>query len=109
MAFPLLFIGLILFITGVTGETQKFSDTVKADLQGDGTSAPFAVWVFAILFIALIGAYKPLRPVSDGFLSLVVLVFVMSNAGLIGEFSRAFGLEPSQFKTIGPLKDIMKP
>lgn len=92
MAFPLLFIGIILFVTGVTGETEKFSETVKADLQGDGTSAPFAVWVFAVLAIAFIGAYRPLRPLSDGFLSLVVLVFVLSNAGLIGEFTRAFGV-----------------
>jgi len=97
MAFPLLFVGLILFITGVTGETEKFSETVKADLKGDGTSAPFAVWIFTVLFIALIGAWKPLRPVSDGFLTLVVLSFVLSNAGLIGEFSRAFGV-----KQIGP-------
>lgn len=102
MAYPLLFVGLILFVTGITGKTELFAETVKSDLTGGGTSAPFAVWIAAVFAIGLLGAAKPLRPVSDAFMILIVLAFLISNQGLIGKVADAFGVKSAPALRDGP-------
>lgn len=92
MAFPLIFIGLILVIVGARDKTEEFEKLISSDLLGEGNETPFLAWIIAVLVLAAIGSYKPLRGITDGFLILIGLVIILSNRGFFNEFQRqAFG------------------
>jgi len=80
MGFAFILIGLVLIITGANNKVELFTDTVKDDLSG------FSGFFLAILLIAALGAVKPLKGVSDGFLILVFLVlFLRSDTGVFDQ------------------------
>jgi len=85
MAFPVLLIGLVLIIAGFRGETDKFAETVKEDFTGQPN---FVFWVAAVFGIGAMGAIKPLRPISDAFFVLILVVLLLSNKGFFGELNR---------------------
>ena len=88
MAFPLIFIGLIMIVVGARDKTQEFEELLASDLLGDGRGAPFLAWIIAVLFLAALGSFKPLRGVTDGFLFLIAAVILLSNRGFFAEFQR---------------------
>lgn len=88
MAFPLIFIGLIMIVVGARDKTQEFETLLKSDFLGDGRGAPFLAWIVAALAIAALGSFKPLRGVADGFLFLIAAVILLSNRGFFAEFQR---------------------
>jgi hypothetical protein len=90
---PVLFgiFGLVLIVAGVrnrvtTGDPSLMS-LVKDDFTG---SNPFWKWMLAIVFIGAIGYIPNLRPISRGFLVLVIVVFALSNQGLFTQLSEVF-------------------
>jgi len=85
MAWPVLLIGLVLIIVGFRGETDKFVSTVREDFTGQPN---FLYWVVAVFAIGSLGAIKPLRPISDGFFVLILVVLILSNRGFFGELTR---------------------
>lgn len=88
MAFPLIFIGLVLIVVGVRDQTEEFQTLLASDFLGDGRGAPFVSWIVAVLVLAAIGSYKPLRGLSDGFLVLLAAVILLSNRGFFVEFQK---------------------
>jgi len=85
MAWPVLLIGLVLMIAGFRGETDKFTETVKEDFTGQPN---FLYWVAAVFAIGSLGAIKPMRPVSDAFFVLLLVVLLLSNRGFFAQLSR---------------------
>lgn len=80
MGWPIIVIGLALLMVGIRGKVEEFH-SLLADDFGPNSGSNFIGWIMALLFIAAIGAYRPLRPISDGFLALIVIAILLSNQG----------------------------
>lgn len=76
MPFALLIIGVVLLIAGVRGTQDTLFTLVKGDFAGSNN---FIYWFVAILIIGAIGYIKPLKPISNALLILVVLVLFLTK------------------------------
>jgi len=72
---PIFFIlvGAILLTTGVRGNTAQFFTLFASDFKA------FLAWFFLIIVIGFVGISKTLRPASNAFLFLIILVFILKN------------------------------
>jgi hypothetical protein len=84
MPFALLIIGVVLLVSAVRDTQDDLFTLVKGDFSGQGN---FIFWVISILIIGGIGYVPKLKPISDGFLVLVLLVLFLSK----GDPSKASG------------------
>jgi hypothetical protein len=93
MPFVFLLVGIVLVVTGVRNTQGQLYDLVKSDFTGDGTfNHSFVAWIVAIAFVGGIGYFRPLRPISNAFLILVIVVLFLSNRGVFQQFNKAFNL-----------------
>ena len=76
MPFALLFIGLILLISALRGNHQELFALLKDDFSGKDN---FIYWVMAIVFIVALGNIKAIKPITDAFLWLVILVILLAS------------------------------
>lgn len=85
MPFALLIFGVIFIVAAVRGTDQNLFGLLKDDFTGDKN---FFIWVVAIVFIVAVGNVRALRPVSNAFLGLVILVIILQNGkrGLFQNF-----------------------
>jgi hypothetical protein len=88
MPLALLTIGVIFLIAAVRGTHQLLFDTLKDDFTGPNN---FIYWGLALFVISAAGYYKPLRPLSNAFMLLVVLVLFLSNRGFFERFMQQIG------------------
>lgn len=93
MPFALLIIGIALLVSAVRGTQGDLFNLVKGDFTGPNN---FIYWTIAILFIGSVGYIPKLKPLSVGFLTLVVLVLVLKrgdpnsgSGGFFAEFTNA--------------------
>ena len=75
MAWGFLFIGMMLLIAAWKKKHKELFALLKDDFTGDGN---FFYWVLAIIILAALGTYRPIRPVTDAFLGLVILVIIIA-------------------------------
>ena len=88
MAWGLAFIGLILAVATYKGNHNELFALIKRDFSGNDN---FIYWVLAIIVLIAVGSIKKVRPVTDAFLILVILVIIVSNRGrgdLFADFLR---------------------
>lgn len=87
MAWGFLLIGAIMLIVSIRGKHTELYELLKDDFTGEGN---FFNWVLAIIILVALGTFKPIRPVTDAFLTLVILVIVIApyrnNRDLFSEF-----------------------
>jgi len=76
MPFFLIVIGVILLVAVIKGNQCDLLNLVKSDFTGSNN---FILWVTAVVIIVAIGNVKAIRPVSDAFLGLVILVIIVAN------------------------------
>lgn len=106
---PILFglFGLILIVAGVRGRVSSGNPSlvslVKADFTG---SDPFYKWILAILLIGAIGYVPNLRPISRGFMALVIVVFLLSNQGLFTQLQAIFKPTNSTLSTASSVTQL---
>lgn len=81
MAFVLLIIGLFLLASAIAGTQDAALNLVVGDFKGPGN---FFYWIVALLIIGSIGYVKKLKPVSDLFLALIILVLVLKRGNPSG-------------------------
>ncbi len=90
MPFALIIAGLILTISGARGTQSDLFTLLKGDFTGDKS---FIWWAISILGIGAVGYIKPLKPLSNVFLALVLVVLVLANSkdgkGLFSKFNDA--------------------
>jgi len=83
--------GIILIVAGVRGRvtsgTPSLMSLIKDDFSGND---PFWKWMLAILLIGSVGYIPNLRPISRGFMALVIIVFALSNQGVFTKLSETF-------------------
>jgi hypothetical protein len=76
MPFAMLIVGIILLVSAVRNTTDDLFALVKNDFTGPNN---FIFWVVSILIIGAIGYIPKLKPISTGFLALVILVLFLSK------------------------------
>lgn len=76
MPFFLLFVGVIFLVAAIRGNQDDLLDLLKDDFSGKDN---FILWVMAIVIIVALGNVKVIKPISDAFLGLVILVIIVAN------------------------------
>lgn len=89
MPFVIIAIGITLLVSAVRGTQDDLYALLKNDLWGKGSYAP---WIISILAIGAVGYYRPLKPVTDAFLLLVIIVLFLSNGGFFDKFISQTGI-----------------
>lgn len=79
----LLIIGVVFLVASVRGEHKLFFETLKGDFTGPNN---FIYWGLSIWVIILVGYVKALKPLSDAFLVLVILMLFLANRGFFDRF-----------------------
>lgn len=98
MPFALLVVGLVLIISGVRGTQSDLFASVKGDFTGSNN---FVYWALSILVVGALGYVPTLRPLSRGFIVLIVvgLLFNKANGGFFNEFQSALASTQSVSST----------
>ena len=76
MALILLFLGVIVLITGVEGTWSEFVQLLGQDIPG------FIIWAGAIALIGAIGYIPEFEGVSNALLALVLIVIFLGHQGI---------------------------
>jgi hypothetical protein len=90
MPLALILLGVLFLTAAVRGDKcngQQCSDLLFTTLKEDFTGPNnFIYWGIALFIIGSAGYYKPLKPLSNAFLGLVILVLFISNRGFFVKF-----------------------
>jgi hypothetical protein len=76
MPFIILLIGIVLVVAGLQGTLPQLGTLLKGEFKGKYN---FGTWLFAFFVIGSFGYIPKLKPLSDAFLFLVILVIVLVN------------------------------
>jgi hypothetical protein len=87
MPFFLLGIGMIFLVAAIRGNQADLINLLKDDFSGANN---FFIWVLAIVVIVALGNIKAIRPISDAFLGLVILVIIVANYRNQGDIFNSF-------------------
>ncbi len=88
MPIVLFIAGVVFLVAAVRGTHTLLFDTLKDDFTGPNN---FLYWGIALFVIGAVGYYKPLKPVSNAFMLLVVIVLFFSNRGFFNKFMEQIG------------------
>lgn len=83
MPLALLFLGILFLTAAVRNKQDLLFSTLKDDFTGPNN---FLYWGIALFIIGAAGYYKPLKPLSTAFMTLVILVLFISNRGFFERF-----------------------
>lgn len=86
MPFALILIGGVLFLAVMRGTTTQLKNLLLQDFTG---SSNFIYWLVSIGVIGGVGYIPSLKKISDAFLLLVIVVFVIANKGFFNSFMQA--------------------
>jgi hypothetical protein len=76
MPLIMILIGLLLIISAAHGETKTLFSLIHGDFTGQGN---FVYWIASIVAVGAVGYIKPLRPLSIGFLVLILITLFLKN------------------------------
>lgn len=101
MPFAIIIIGAVLLVAGVRGTHKDLWTLVKGDFTGNSN---FINWVAAIAVIGALGYIPKLKPLSIAFMTLLLLVLVISHGGLFAKLQSFIqgGLGSSSGTTAAP-------
>ena len=83
----LIIVGVVFLVAAVRGNQNDLIDLLKDDFSGQNN---FILWVLAIIVIVALGNIKAIKPVSDAFLALVILVIIVANYKRGGDLFSSF-------------------
>lgn len=86
MPFAFILVGVVMVISGVRGQSATLLSLLKADVTGKNN---FLYWGLSILVIGALGYVDSIRPLSRAFLTLVLVVLILSNGGFFQLFNQA--------------------
>lgn len=79
----LLIAGIILLTAAIRNKQDLLFATLKDDFTGPNN---FLYWGLSIFVITFVGYYKPLKPLSNAFLVLVIIILFLSHRGFFESF-----------------------
>ena len=85
MAWAFLIIGLIVLVAAIRGKQTDLWNLIRSDFTGSNN---FFYWVLAVILLVALGTFKPIRPITDAFLGLIILVILIGNKDLVGSFTQ---------------------
>jgi hypothetical protein len=86
---PLVFLclGILFLVTAIRGTHEDMFSLLKSELWGKDSFLP---WVSAFLVLGLLGYYKPVRPMTNALIGLIVLVLILTQGtGFFDRFQSA--------------------
>lgn len=83
MPYALIVFGLLLLVASVRNTQGQLFNLLKSDFTGPHN---FVYWFIAIMAIGSIGYIDKLKPISNAFLILVVVILFLSNRGFFAQF-----------------------
>lgn len=89
MPIVFLVLGILLIVVAINNKMPELGTLVKEDFQPSDNSPAFTSWIIALFVIGALGYVKPLKPVANTFLVLVVVVMFLSNGGFFDKFTSA--------------------
>lgn len=82
----LILLGAMLISAAIHGNVAALATQIKDD------GSPFIAWIFLIVAVGLAGYSKTIRPVSNAFLVLIVVAFILRNGkNIAAEFATITG------------------
>lgn len=104
MPLAFLLIGIIFLVAAVRGLHKELFAALKSDFTGPNN---FIFWAVSLWAIIAIGYFKPLKPLSNAFLALVVLVLLLQNKGFFDKFmAQIRSTEHPQINNVGPVDPL---
>lgn len=91
MAFALVFIGLLMIITGANNTYAAFGSQLKSDFTGQKS---FVLYAAAIGGVGALGYINALRNFSHAFMALVLISIVLSNKGFFNNLLAGLNATP---------------
>jgi len=95
MPLALILLGILFLTAAARGNKcngQQCADVLFQTLKSDFTGPNnFLYWGIALWIIGAAGYYKPLKPLSNAFLGLVIIVLFLSNRGFFQKFMDQIG------------------
>lgn len=85
---PLVFliVGVMFIVLARNGTQGDFEQLLKSEFTG---AQSFLVWVSALVILGLIGFFRPVRPITDAMIGLIVLVLILQNRNVFAQFNAA--------------------
>lgn len=90
MPFIIIIIGIFLTVTAVRGKQLELMELVRGDFTGPNN---FFSWIVAIAVVGGLGYIKPLKPITDAFLILIIIVMFLSNGGFFDRITKDLGVK----------------
>ena len=84
MPFAFLFFGVLILVTAIKGNQNALAAQVVKDFTGSGK---FFYWIGAIIILAAIGRAVDLPGASKMLITLIIVVYLVSQPGIFGQFS----------------------
>jgi hypothetical protein len=73
----LAFVGILLIVAGVKGQEQALLQQMSGDVKA------FVVWFVIILLVGAVGLSKTMRPLSNAFIVLIFVAFIIRDGNQI--------------------------
>ena len=87
MPFVFIFLGLLFLVVAVRGTQGQMFTLLKSEFVGTNSFVP---WASSIVVLGLIGYARPIRPITDSLIGLILLVILLANhGGFFTQFNNA--------------------
>lgn len=74
---------MLVITAAIRNKHKDLFALLKDDFTGNGN---FIYWTLAIAVLVIVGYNKTLKPLSDAFLALLIIVLILANKGLFAKF-----------------------
>lgn len=89
MPFVILIAGIVLVVAAARDKQSDLFALMKSDFTGKGSFMP---WIASLLLIGGLGYVKPIKPVTDAFILLLIIVLFLSNGGFFAKLNQQLGI-----------------
>lgn len=84
-----------MIVTGVRNTHEQFGAQLKQDFTGEGN---FTYWVISLGGLGALGYIERLRPLTNAFMALIIVVMVLKNRGFFDNLMTAVKAGPEQIE-----------
>lgn len=90
MPFVILIAGIVLVVASARNKQSDLFALLKNDFVGSNSFMP---WIASLLLIGGLGYVKAIKPVTDAFILLLIIVLFLSNGGFFAKLNQQLGIK----------------